>query len=168
MRRRLVATFHCLRLATELIAVVTLALIIILTVADVIGRYFFNAPLGGATELTEFGIALVVFSALPAITWEDKHVAVDLLDKYVSPRLSRWRQVVINLLFATCLTAIGVRISQLAERAARREVVSEYLSLPLAWIHYYIAAACLLVAAGALLHAILGATDIFKPVAANK
>jgi len=136
--------------AANTVAAVSLAAMVVLTTVDVIGRYFFNAPLNGATEMTEFGIALVVFSALPAVTWSGKHIVVDLLDKFFSPRFKRLQKITVNLLFAVCLSALGARIWFLADRAGRRGVVSEYLSIPLSGIQYYIAVICFVTAAGAL------------------
>lgn len=148
--RRLSAVLARVRLLTNTIAALSLAAMVVLTTADVVGRYFFSSPLHGATEMTEFGIALVVFSALPAVTWGGKHIAVDLLDRFFSPRWRRCQKIIANLLFASCLSALGARIWLFAERDGRREVVSEYLSVPLSWIQYYIAVICFVTAAGAL------------------
>ena len=49
-----------------------------LTVVDVIGRYLFSAPVGGAFEATEVMLALVVFAGLPIVTGRREHIAVSL------------------------------------------------------------------------------------------
>ena len=41
------------------------ALIMVLTFADVLGRYVFSSPLRGSVELIEYAMALVIFTALP-------------------------------------------------------------------------------------------------------
>ena len=73
-----------------------LAFLVVLTVVDVVGRYALSAPAPGATELTEFGVAALVFAALPAVTWRGGHVAVDLLDRFVPPARRRWRAALVN------------------------------------------------------------------------
>ena len=40
-----------------------------LTCVDVVGRYFFNAPLDGATELTQIMLGIVVFAILPLVSF---------------------------------------------------------------------------------------------------
>jgi TRAP-type C4-dicarboxylate transport system permease small subunit len=56
----------------------------VLTCADVIGRYFFNRPVQGGLELTEMLLAATIFSAMPLVTLREEHVVIDLLDN-VSP-----------------------------------------------------------------------------------
>ena len=130
-----------------------LALLVALTVIDVAGRYALGAPLAGATELTEFGVAVVVFAALPALTWRGGHVAVDLLDRFVPRAHRRRRAATVAALFCTCLWAPAWRVAELAQRAARRGEVSEYLSIPLAWVYFFIAAMCAVAGALSLLRA---------------
>ena len=137
----------------EWTAAAALALLVALTVADVVGRYALNAPVPGATELTEFGVALVVFAALPAVCWRGGHVAVDLLDRFVPPRIHRRRAALIAGLFCPCLWAPAWRIAELAERSAAREEVSEYLAMPLAWALLGVAAMCAVAGALSLLRA---------------
>ena len=55
---------------------IALALMMLLTTADVLGRYFFNAPVLGAYEITEYLMLIMVFSFLalaqsrkPTLMW---------------------------------------------------------------------------------------------------
>ena len=54
--------------------------LMVMTCIDVIGRYFFNSPLDGATELTQLMMGLIVFAILPTVCYREEHVSVDLLD----------------------------------------------------------------------------------------
>ncbi len=58
----------------------------ILTVASVIGRYFFNAPIPGDFELVETACALAVFSFLPYCQLQKGNVLVDFFTYKLSPR----------------------------------------------------------------------------------
>jgi TRAP-type C4-dicarboxylate transport system permease small subunit len=58
-----------------------------LTVTDVFLRYFFNAPISGTTEITEFMLVIVVFPALAWCAVTGKHVKVDLLMTHFPPRV---------------------------------------------------------------------------------
>lgn len=62
------------------LACATLVFVLIVTFIDVVGRYFFNAPLGYAVELVQLGMGLLVLFALPLTTLERGHIAVDVLD----------------------------------------------------------------------------------------
>mgnify|MGYP001461206897 FL=1 len=49
----------------ELISSCVLFALMMLTCIDVVGRYVFHGPVRGGTELTEFALAIIVFSILP-------------------------------------------------------------------------------------------------------
>lgn len=126
----------------ELISAVTLFSLMTITCVDVVGRYLFNNPLTGSTELTEMALAIVVFSVLPMISWRNDHVVVDLLDRFVPPFLNMLRSYAFNLAIAVALVFLGQRISVLAKRSISYEEVSEYLAIPMGWIMHFIAYAC--------------------------
>ena len=131
-----------LALLLESISALTLFALMMITCVDVVGRYLFNSPLTGSTELTEMALAIVVFSVLPIISWRNDHVVVDLLDRWVPPALHMVRTYLFNLAIAVALAYVGKRIHVLAERSISYEEVSEYLAIPLGWIMYLIAYAC--------------------------
>jgi TRAP-type transport system small permease protein len=66
--------------ALGLIAAVVLFGLMVLTCADVIGRYFLGQPIYGAFEITEMLLAALIFAGLPLVTLRNEHVTVDLLD----------------------------------------------------------------------------------------
>jgi TRAP-type C4-dicarboxylate transport system permease small subunit len=57
---------------------IVLAGLMLLTVGDVVLRYFFNAPILGSFELTEFILVVIVFFAIPWATAQKANVRVDL------------------------------------------------------------------------------------------
>lgn len=61
------------------IAAVAMVCMILITVSDVFMRYFFNKPINGSFELTEYLMIVVVFMAIPWATMRDAHVRVDLI-----------------------------------------------------------------------------------------
>jgi len=66
-------------------AALALAAIVMLTVADVVLRSFFNRPIHGTFELVELLLACAVFLALPAAFLREEHIVVDIIDQY-APR----------------------------------------------------------------------------------
>ena len=110
-----------------------------MTFLDVILRSVLGNPIESATELTRFFMAIVVFSALPLVTWKGNHIVVDLMDPLFSRRLARIRDIVIDLLCGAILFWPAQRVWVLAERAREYGDVTEYLNFPQHIIGWFIA-----------------------------
>jgi len=61
------------------IGCVSLFLMMGLTVVDVGGRFFFNSPILGSFELTQYLVAVTIFSFIGYAQYDKIHVNVDLL-----------------------------------------------------------------------------------------
>jgi TRAP-type C4-dicarboxylate transport system permease small subunit len=112
------------------------------TVLDVAGRYFLNAPLPGSYELVQLLLAVTVFAALPLATARREHVVVDLLDPLLPAAALRATASATALLAAV---ALGVLAWQLALRGLRLRAdraATNLLGLPLAPLAWLMAAAC--------------------------
>ena len=127
-------------IASSLVLLATL----VMTCVDVVGRYFFNSPLQGATELTELAIALIVFFVFPVVCYQRKHVSIDILDSYFPKRFEFARDAVTNVLIAASLFYLSVQIFNLAARAAKRNESTEMLSLEIYPLFYGIGVFCLI------------------------
>jgi TRAP-type C4-dicarboxylate transport system permease small subunit len=84
------------------VSAVVIGLLMLVVVADVSGRYFFNNPITGASELASFMMIVVVFPALAWAALTGKHVKVDLLMARFRPRV----QAIFDSV--TLLAALGV------------------------------------------------------------
>lgn len=91
---------------------IAIAAMMFLTTVDVAGRYFFNAPIMGAFEITEYLMLVVVFSFIAFAQAEKAHISVDI----VFDRLPRQAQRIINrlnhlacLLMMLLVTRMGVQ-----------------------------------------------------------
>ncbi|HWP25734.1 MAG TPA: TRAP transporter small permease [Xanthobacteraceae bacterium] len=60
-----------------------LLLLMFVTVADVVLRYVFNAPLASVWELTEFSMSVIVFFGMAYCGWTGGHISIDLLEKWL-------------------------------------------------------------------------------------
>jgi TRAP-type C4-dicarboxylate transport system permease small subunit len=87
--------------SVNVVAEVTLTLMMLLTVADVILRSF-NRPIVGTYELVAFSGAIVIGFSVPLTSWMKGHVSVDL----VTSRFSRTGQALFNI--GTRCVAIGL------------------------------------------------------------
>ncbi len=81
-------------------ACVILVLVMLTTFADVVGRYFFNAPVTFAVELIQLGMGLLVLFGLAITTLERGHIEVDLVETLVPD--------IIRRLFAMIAALCGV------------------------------------------------------------
>jgi len=126
----------------NLIASVTLFLLMVITCVDVIGRYVFNAPLSGSIELTEMALGILVFAVFPVNAWRNEHIVVDMLDRFTPPIVHLLRTFVLNVIAAIALYFVGQRIITLANRSLSYGEESEYLAIPLGWTMNFIGAMC--------------------------
>ncbi|WP_254276289.1 TRAP transporter small permease [Halomonas sp. 3H] len=123
-----------LQLTLEGVAGATLFGMMLLTTADVTGRYFFNSPILGAVELTQLMLAALVFLSLPVVCWRQEHISVDLLDAIFPARLIWVREVLVNLLVTAALWVMARRVWALAERAFEWGDVTEFLRIPYGYL----------------------------------
>ncbi|SFC01066.1 TRAP-type C4-dicarboxylate transport system, small permease component [Marinospirillum celere] len=124
----------CLRCLLEGLAGISLLSMMLITTVDVLGRFFFNAPLLGAIELMQLALAIVIFCAFPIVCWKEEHISIDLLDTWVPAWVVPWRQLVINGLCAFALYIMAGRIQVFANRAFSYGDVTEFLKIPMGYL----------------------------------
>lgn len=131
-----------LRSGIAAICAVLLLAMMLLTMADVLGRYLMNAPVKGATELTELMLAAVIFIGLPAASLDRDHIYVDVL----TARLSGWLQVVLEkavaLVSSGILGVVAWRLWKIGDQIAGYGGTTPTLKLPLAPLAYGVAVLC--------------------------
>ncbi|KIC45843.1 C4-dicarboxylate ABC transporter permease [Ruegeria sp. ANG-S4] len=147
--------------APTLLACVALFILMVMTFFDVILRSVFNAPIEAATELTRILMAILVFSVLPMISAGKGQIAVDLTDGlFARLRLSRARDAIVYLASGIMLIWPIQRVWILAERARDYGDVTEYLSIPVFYIGWFIAASTAITALSMI---VTGLLHIFSP-----
>ena len=112
---------------------------LLLTCADVFGRYILNAPVNGKTEITRFLMAGLIACALPVVSVSGGHITVDLLDKFYSARVAALREFAVDLIMSLSLFVLTYWLVFRADRLFKRNYVSDFLHLPLYPIAYFIA-----------------------------
>lgn len=138
--RRLIPFLQGLSVLPMTMASVALFALMVLTFADVVMRSAFNAPIEAATELIRIGIALIVFSALPVLSWREGHIAVDLLDgPLIRLGIYRWVNGAVAMLCGAMLWLPAGRVVDLAYRARSYGDITEYLEIPTFYIGMFIA-----------------------------
>ncbi|MBP6019659.1 MAG: TRAP transporter small permease [Burkholderiaceae bacterium] len=105
-----------------------------LTCADVFGRYFFNAPVFGALELTELLLAAVIFFGLPMATSRAEHITVDLFDACISQRMLNIQGIVSNLVCALFSAFIAWQLWDRAQGMLLSGEQTGQLGIKLGWL----------------------------------
>lgn len=102
----------------------------LLTVADVALRAFFNRPIHGTYELIELGLACAIFVALPAVFLRDEHLVVDVVDSLAPKRVVRMLDLFGALASLAVLGVMFWRMVPLARDMQEFGDVTADLSLP--------------------------------------
>ena len=65
----------------------------ILVVANVLGRYLFNAPITGAFEVTESLLVIIIMLGLALTQYHDGHIRVTILTRRLPHALARFAKI---------------------------------------------------------------------------
>lgn len=96
-----------LDIALGALASVLLMFMVLLTFADVMGRYVFDAPIKGGFELTELALLVLIFAGLPLASRGDEHVTMDFIDKILSPAAQIMLQRIVHLLCGALIVGLS-------------------------------------------------------------
>lgn len=125
------------------IGAVVLFAMMLLTCVDVVGRYFLSSPVRGAFELTEVGLALLIFTGLPLVTLKQEHVTVDVFDPVTPDWLLRIQHVLASTLACVATGYLCWRLWIKAESIMGSGETTAQLKVPLGYLTY---AMCVLMA----------------------
>jgi len=135
-------------------AAAVLMALMLLTCADVAGRYLFNSPVWGAFELTEMMLAALIFAALPLVTLRNDHVTVDLFDPVTPDWLLRVQHVAACAAGFACTAYLAWRLWIRAGNLLAAGETTAQLKLTMAWLAYGMAVLMALTAAAMLILAL--------------
>jgi len=125
-------------------AAAVLFLVMAMTFCDVMGRYLFNAPLPGTYEITQVGLGMLIFAALPLVTERAEHVAIDLVDTVLPPVWRRPLNAAIGFAGAVVMFGVAAAVWLQGIKVAADGLRTEMLHLPLAPVVYFMAVCCAL------------------------
>ena len=142
------------RLQTLLAGTAAMALfaMMVLTFADVFSRKFLGNSITGAVELTELGMLMMIFCALPLASIASEHVVFDLFDRLLPASWVRAQETVANVLTALILAGAAWIIWLRALRTAEMGDTTATLVIRLAPFQQVVAVLVLL---AAVAHAVL-------------
>jgi len=124
----------------EIVTAVLIFVMMILTFADVVGRYIFTAPIFGAAEMIQFLLAMTIFSGLCLVNAHDDHITVELfdaqLDRVIAPTV---RRIIIQLFSVGMMAVIAYQLYEFALESERVGTKSVVLEWPFAVVAYTVA-----------------------------
>lgn len=129
-----IITFSCE--AAAVVGMLSIFILLILTVADVVGRFVFNHPIPGTFELTKILFAVSVFFSLPVSQYRGENLSITLLYDTFSNFVKGIFDCIISLL---CIGTFSITLLQTLKYAARMRsanTITSVLRWPLyPWIY---------------------------------
>ncbi len=136
MRKILIACEYC--------SCVTVFILAALTTIDAVGRYAFNSPIGGATEISELLLVTLISLSFPVLTACGEHVDVDILILRLTPFIKRVIFTIssfIGTILFGIITVLGV---MRALEAFHSGQITNVLRIPVYPFLFLFAFACLM------------------------
>jgi len=136
------------------VAAIMLAILTLLTVSDVCGRFFFTHPIIGTTELTEYMLAIMAFFAIAWAAVAKRHIVVDLVMSRFSPRIQMIVDSITCLLSICIYAIIAWRLVMEGVDLQALSMVSTFLDVPKYPFYYVAALGCTLLTLVAIVNLI--------------
>ena len=112
------------------VSAIILLVLVALTCADVVGRYFFSRPVVGAVELVRICMAGIIFFSFPLMFLRNDQIIVDLVRPFRKGYLGWVIAIVILSLTVFVAIKLGDRVFDYAVRAFEDGDTTEYLGIP--------------------------------------
>jgi len=75
---------------------------------DVIGRYFFNQPIPGTTELVKTAIIAIVFLGFPYALYKKAHIRTTMVTQRLSPKITKWLEILSSVIGIVIFTLVCI------------------------------------------------------------
>jgi tripartite ATP-independent transporter DctM subunit len=128
------AATRCVTLTQRVasIGVLGMLLIAFTTIAHVLARWLFSAPITGMGEMASMALAVAVSACLPGGAAQRVNITVDLLAGRASARTVARLQVFGALALLVFYAALALRLGEYAASLEARQAATVYLNLPIA------------------------------------
>jgi TRAP-type C4-dicarboxylate transport system permease small subunit len=123
----------------EWVSAVLIFTMMVLTFADVVGRYVFRAPIFGAAEMIQFLLAMTIFAGLSVVNAHDDHITVELFEDRIKRKIPRLHRLLVQSFSVIAMALIAWQLAEYAVEAQQRNSVTVVLEWPLAVVAGFIA-----------------------------
>ncbi len=125
---------------SEVAAAALLFAMMMLTFADVVGRYVFSAPIFGAAEMIQFLLAMSIFAGLCLVNARDEHITVELFEVQLDQLMPHTvRRIIIQAFSVGVMALIAYQLYQYALDAEQIGTKTIVLEWPLAVVSFTVA-----------------------------
>lgn len=107
-----------------------------MTVASIVGRYFFGTPISGDYELIELFCGIAVFAFFPYCHAANANVVVDFFTGWLSPRHKTALDCLHSMLFTVMAGVITWRLFVGGMRKLQDGETTLFLRIPLHWAYF--------------------------------
>lgn len=104
-------------LARNLLGLLLISMVL-LNVANALGRYLFGQAIEGSDELMVFGMAWLVFLGMPLVALEGRHLRFSFLEQHLSAGRSRLLKATLDLYVAILCGWAALQSAAFVERVA--------------------------------------------------
>ena len=130
------ASSHTLEAAVkvlEAISSIILLVMMLLTFADVVGRYLFASPIFGASEMISSMLAILIFAGLGVTNSRDDHIVVELFDHKFKSLSPKYYDLVIQTFSVVAMCLIAFVLAEHAIESYEQNARTYVLEMP-TWI----------------------------------
>ena len=128
----------CVRFARYVLGLLLLGMVA-LNVANAVGRHVVQSAINGADEILIFAMAWIVFLGAALVTWQRRHLSVDVIDQLIPRTARRKRDAAVLVLTAILGGFVVVQSIDVIFRLAAIGQVSMGAQIPMAVPHASIA-----------------------------
>ncbi len=145
---------ECARIARPIAFIGVLAMLIVagVTLIDILGRWFFNAPITALNEVVAEVFAVGVAACIPSGLAQGVNLTVDILARWITGRLATWLSTAGSILLLVFVGLLAWRIEVFALSLAAQNRTTIILRWPEAPFMHAVA---VLLAAAAIVQAIV-------------
>lgn len=122
-------------------------LALLMVCVDVVMRYFFNSPIGGVLQFSEYVLLYIPFLAAAYVLKDDSHIKIDIVLNRLSPKVQAALNLVTSMLGVLVLLALTYYGTYITFDYYRRGVPTlKYYKIPEFLVLMVIPLGCLLFA----------------------
>lgn len=127
-----------------------------ITTVDVVGRYFFNAPLRGAFELSQANMGLLIYAGLVLVSMDNSNISATFVVNALRGRLHRIYAAVLAIVTSISLFILAYCLWITARYLLESHDITMFLRIPNGPVTIALAAFTLISAALYVRNAIVG------------
>ena len=124
------------------------------TFIDVIGRYFFNAPIPGSFEIVGLILGIAMIGAFPLVSFGERHITVGLFDGFIKGSARLYRNFFVRLGTAGMAAFMAERLYAAAIDEWANDFVTENLGISRSPLLIAMAVICAVTAIGMVIIAV--------------